>query len=90
MRCYNTCIRKQHLGGKSMLDDIFCKTKSLFEPNVHTELRAQENRSRVVVLMQGNLVNNNRSETSGTSARVFTMESMDFHLQQNVLKVLQS
>ncbi len=53
-----------------MLKDMISSKKSLFASGVHTELRAQENRQRRVVLVQGNLVMNNRSETSGISARV--------------------
>ena len=53
-----------------MLGDIISSKKSLFATGVHTELRAQENRNRQVVLVQGNLMVNSRSETSGVSARV--------------------
>ncbi|MCQ2538764.1 MAG: TldD/PmbA family protein [Lachnospiraceae bacterium] len=44
--------------------------KALFETGVSTELRAQENRRRVVVFAQGNLVQNVRVEESGVNARV--------------------
>lgn len=53
-----------------MLEDIISSKKSLFATGVHTELRAQENRNRRVVMVNGNLMANNRSETSGISARV--------------------
>ncbi len=53
-----------------MLNDIIQNKVSFFETGVHTELRAHENRNRRVVLLQGNLVANNRSEVSGISARV--------------------
>ena len=53
-----------------MLQDIIAGKKSLFADGVHTELRAQENRIRKVTLVKGNLVKNDRSETTGISARV--------------------
>ena len=53
-----------------MLQDIIASKKSLFADGVHTELRAQENRYRRVSLVQGNLMSNARSETSGICARV--------------------
>lgn len=54
-----------------MLEDHISGKKSLFSTGVHTELRAQENRQRRITLVQGNLAINNRSETSGVSARVY-------------------
>lgn len=54
-----------------MLDDFISGKKSLFTDGVHMELRAQENRSRRIALSQGNLTDNNRSEISGVSARVY-------------------
>lgn len=54
-----------------MLEDFISGKKALFSEGVHTELRAQENRSRNVSLIQGNLVSNARSEVMGTSARVY-------------------
>lgn len=54
-----------------MLEDHISGKKSLFSDGVHTELRAQENRQRRITLVQGNLAINNRSETSGVSARVY-------------------
>ncbi|MBD5459613.1 MAG: TldD/PmbA family protein [Lachnospiraceae bacterium] len=54
-----------------MLNDYVSDKKSLFSTGVHTELRAQESRSRGVSLIQGNLTANQRSEVSGTSARVY-------------------
>lgn len=53
-----------------MLEDLIASKKSLFTDGVHTELRAQENRYRSVALVQGNLLGNSRSETSGICARV--------------------
>ena len=54
-----------------MLEDLLVGKKTLFETGAHTELRAQENRNRRVVLVQGNMVGNDRSEVSGVSARVY-------------------
>ncbi len=54
-----------------MLEDLLAGKKSLFETGVHTELRAQENRNRRVVLVQGNMTANSRSEVSGVSARAY-------------------
>lgn len=54
-----------------MLDDFITGKKALFTDGVHTELRAQENRSRRIILAQGNLTANSRSEISGVSARVY-------------------
>ncbi len=56
--------------GKKMLQDFLKDKKALFDTGVSTELRAQENRRRVVVYAQGNLVSNVRTEQSGISARV--------------------
>ena len=49
-----------------MLTDIFEKEKALFEDGVQTVLRAQENRTRVVGILKGNIVANSRSESRGT------------------------
>lgn len=54
-----------------MLLDLISSKKNLFNDSVHTELRAQANRNRMVVLLAGNLVTNTRSENSGVSARVY-------------------
>lgn len=54
-----------------MLNDLISSKKSLFNDGVHTELRAQENRDRRIVLLSGNLTTNTRSEISGISARVY-------------------
>lgn len=53
-----------------MLQDIFTSSSTLFADGVQTVLRGHENRSRRVVLLKGNLVQNSRSEASGISARV--------------------
>ena len=54
-----------------MLEDILSGKKGLFETGVQTVLRGQENRNRMVVILNGNLVTNSRSENSGISARVY-------------------
>lgn len=54
-----------------MLQDLVTKKKYLFSDDVHTELRAQKNRTRRITLVAGNLVNNARNESSGVSARVY-------------------
>ena len=53
-----------------MLQDIISSKASLFADGVHTVLRGQKNRTRRVVLLKGNLVQNTRSEASGINARV--------------------
>ena len=54
-----------------MLTDILSSQKALFASDAHTELRGQLNRTRRVVLLSGNLVQNARSDVSGVSARVY-------------------
>ena len=54
-----------------MLEDILLKQKSLFETGLQTVLRGQENRYRNITILNGNLVNNSRSEESGICARVY-------------------
>ena len=53
-----------------MLQDIIGSRKELFADGVQTVLRGHENRSRRVVLLKGNLVQNSRSEGAGINARV--------------------
>ena len=53
-----------------MLQDILSGSTSLFADGVQTVLRGHENRQRRVVLLNGNLVGNVRSESRGISARV--------------------
>ena len=53
-----------------MLRDILTPQKALFADGVQTVLRGHENRSRRVMLMKGNLVQNSRNRSSGISARV--------------------
>ncbi len=54
-----------------MLEDILGKSKSLFETGAQSVLRGQENRLRSVVINQGVLVVNTRSEESGVCAKVY-------------------
>lgn len=54
-----------------MLQDILRTKKQYFSDTADTELRAQVNRTRRVVLVGGNVVGNSRSETSGVCARVY-------------------
>ena len=54
-----------------MLNDVLTARKPLFDSRAHTELRGQLNRSRRVVLLGGNVVQNSRSDISGISARVY-------------------
>ena len=53
-----------------MIADIISPQAKRFAPGAQTVLRGHENRSRHVVLLKGNLVQNNRSESRGISARV--------------------
>lgn len=54
-----------------MLEDILKGKKSLFETGMQSVLRGQENRARRIVIQQGNLVVNERSEQNGVSAKVY-------------------
>lgn len=54
-----------------MLKDILTKRKKDFAGGVHTELRAQINKTRGVSFLSGSLTTNVRSEVSGVSARVY-------------------
>ena len=53
-----------------MLQDIIKAKTGLFADGVQTVLRGHENRTRRVVLLKGNLVQNARSEGRGINARV--------------------
>ncbi|MCR5767220.1 MAG: TldD/PmbA family protein [Lachnospiraceae bacterium] len=53
-----------------MLQDIIKTKTGLFADGVQTVLRGHENRTRRVVLLKGNLVQNSRSEARGINARV--------------------
>ena len=54
-----------------MLEDILTPCRALFPDGAHTELRGQKNRTRRVVLLAGNLIQNVRTDGSGVSARVY-------------------
>ncbi len=54
-----------------MIKDIITTKKSLFAAGVHTELRAQINKSSGVTIISGSLTGNTSSEVSGISARVY-------------------
>ncbi|MBR6164730.1 MAG: TldD/PmbA family protein [Clostridia bacterium] len=54
-----------------MLQDILSAKKALFAADVHTELRGQKSRNRRVVLLNGDIIGNVRSDVSGISARVY-------------------
>ena len=53
-----------------MLNKDLSKYSNLF-PNQYTELRVQENRSNGVALLNGDVINNGKSASSGVSARIF-------------------
>ena len=53
-----------------MLNDIITPQKTFFSDGVQTVLRGHENRTRRVVLVKGSLVQNERNENRGISARV--------------------
>ena len=53
-----------------MLQDILGSKSGLFADGLQTVLRGHENRTRRVVLLKGNLVQNARSEETGINARV--------------------
>ena len=53
-----------------MIADIITPQAKHFAQGVQSVLRGHENRSRRVVLLKGNLVQNSRSESRGISARV--------------------
>ena len=53
-----------------MLQDILGSQSRLFADGLQTVLRGHENRTRRVVLLKGNLVQNARSEETGINARV--------------------
>jgi len=54
-----------------MFIDVIKEKKSLFDTSAQTVLRQQQNRERQVVLMNGNLVVNVRTESSGICANVY-------------------
>jgi len=54
-----------------MLEDVLKSKTALFQDGMQTVLRGQENRNRRVIIQQGNLVVNERSEESGICAKVY-------------------
>lgn len=54
-----------------MIKDLITAAKYRFISGAHTELRAQNNRTRRVTMVSGNLVANTRNDHSGVSARVY-------------------
>ena len=54
-----------------MIQDLLTDKKYLFASGANTELRAQRNTNRRVILLNGNLVGNVQSEQFGVSARVY-------------------
>jgi len=54
-----------------MIQDLLTDKKYLFATGANTELRAQRNLNRRVVLLNGNLVNNVQTDQFGVSARVY-------------------
>ena len=54
-----------------MIEDILSQHKKLFETSMQTVLRGQESRYRRIVIQNGNLVANERSEESGICAKVY-------------------
>ena len=78
-----------------MIKDILSGYKSAMPSGVHTELRAQVNRNRVVGLMGGNIIKNDREDISGVSARsykngVYGFASMAELSDEAVKKVLKA
>ncbi|WP_029319792.1 TldD/PmbA family protein [Butyrivibrio sp. AE3004] len=61
-----------------MLEDSLTGQKGLFETGVQTVLRGQENRYRRIVIQNGNLTVNARSEESGICARVYCRGAYGF------------
>ncbi len=78
-----------------MIKDILSGYKSCLPDGAHTELRAQVNRNRGVVMMSGNIVQNERADISGVSARsykngVYGFASMAELSDEAVQKVLKA
>lgn len=78
-----------------MIKDILSGYKSCLPDGAHTELRAQVNRNRAVVMMSGNIVQNEREDISGVSARsykngVYGFASMAELSDEAVQKVLKA
>ena len=54
-----------------MLENVLEGKNALFETGMQTVLRGQENRYRRIVVQNGNVVQNARSEQNGLSANVY-------------------
>ncbi len=54
-----------------MLEDILAGKKDLFETGMQTVLRGQENRYRSILIQNGSVIRNSRSELNGVCARVY-------------------
>lgn len=54
-----------------MLEDIIGSKKALFENGMQTVLRGQENRYRRIVIQDGTVMENTRSEQNGVCAKVY-------------------
>ena len=67
-----------------MLNKDLSKYSNLF-PNQYTELRIQENRSNGVALLNGDVINNGKSASSGVSARIFDNGHWGFASNPNIL-----
>ena len=65
-----------------MLKDI--QSYSSLFPKEYTELRVLENRSTGVAILNGDVVGNSRSATSGVSARVFKDGNWGFSSNPNI------
>ncbi len=65
-----------------MLKDI--QSYSSLFPKDYTELRVQENRSTGIAILNGDVVGNSRSATSGVSARVFKDGNWGFSSNPNI------
>ena len=66
-----------------MLNKDLSKYSNLF-PNQYTELRVQENRSNGVALLNGDVINNGKSASSGVSARIFDNGHWGFASNPNI------
>ena len=78
-----------------MLKDIITPLSGLFSDGVQTVVRGHENRNRKVILLKGNLVMNQRSESRGISARVtknghYGFSSVAAYTAQDAERVLRS
>ena len=78
-----------------MLEEIFAGKKELFEDGMQSILRGQENRYRRIIIQNGSIVENSRSQTKGVCANVYKngvrgFASMAEYSVQAAEKVLKS